>query len=98
LEAARTLNNHWAKRFTNAPIIRDILGTFVNFYVLNPNNMGWFAGFHPFGSTNNGLESANRDFKDRDSFRRKLPLREFFEVASSAVHKWSVSPDLQVFN
>jgi hypothetical protein len=74
--------------------VRDILYTFIEFYV--QKNEGWFAGFQPYASTNNGLESANNDFKERDSFRRKMPLREFFTTASSAIHKWSVSPDLQV--
>ena len=96
MEAARLLNNKWARRFAGQEAILSRLSSFVDFYIKDEANRGWYSAFSEFASQNNGLECANRDFKDRDTLRKRLPIRQFFDVASSAVHKWSISPDLQV--
>lgn len=96
-EAARVLNNEWAARYKERHDVLEILNGFVNFYIKNPANNGWYSGHNQFCNTNNSLERANRDFKDREMGRRRVPIREFFEIAANAVHKWSCNPDLQVY-
>jgi hypothetical protein len=96
MEAARQLNNEWGRRYRNNEEMKAVLKSFVNFYILNEDNNGWFAGFSDYQSTNNGLESANSRFKERDTFRRRVHFRDFFGVAEAAVRKWSELPEFQV--
>jgi hypothetical protein len=54
---------------------------------------GWFEGYSPHVSTNNGLESINEKLKTRESMRRKLPLHSFLEVVNSSVYHFISCPD-----
>lgn len=54
---------------------------------LRPN---WYEGFAPNGpSTNNGLEATNRYFKEKTTFREKLPLNEFLLSIQRTLEDWS---------
>ena len=56
-----------------------------------------WAGFAPeCGRTNNGLESHNRQLKERDFLRRRVPIREFLVIAPSNMKVASLSPEHQV--
>lgn len=50
----------------------------------------WYEGFTPNGpSTNNGLESTNRYFKEKTTFRERLPLNEFLLGLFRTLNGWS---------
>jgi hypothetical protein len=96
LEAARLLNNWWAREHRENAEVLDALQSFTNFYITNEENNGWFAGFSEFPSTNNATESSNRQFKERETFRRRVPMREFITIAPSYMETCSRSPEHQV--
>ena len=74
------------------------LREFIDFYVLNNDNSGWWAGFAPeCARTNNGLESHNRQLKERDFLRRRVSIREFLKIAPSNMKVASLSPEHQVY-
>jgi hypothetical protein len=75
--------------------VRNELHQFVKFYVQNDANNLWHGGDWP--RTNNSLESANRQFKDRATNHRLLPIREFIKIAPEQMEVSSRSPDHQVF-
>ena len=55
---------------------------------------GWFEGAHLFvPSTNNALEATNRVIKDQKTFRNRLPLSQFLQLAIDIVYGWSFDRD-----
>ena len=98
----------WLHRYQGNQAALNALKSFMDFYMWRmvekdgeeeavPTSYStWYAGFTEYASTNNALECANRIFKDRETFRKRLPMREFLDVASKAVRKWSINPDFQV--
>jgi hypothetical protein len=100
MKAARVLNNHWAARFRNPELdhLCDVLDGFVAVYIRHEDNCGWFSGLAPESpTTNNGTESSNRQLKERDTMRRRLPIREFLQMAMQNIRVASLSPEHQVF-
>jgi hypothetical protein len=59
---------------------------------------GWYEGYSPHASTNNGLESINEKLKSRESMRQKLPLHKFLDVVNSSVYHFSSCPDHKARN
>ncbi|KAI1694606.1 hypothetical protein Ddc_21963 [Ditylenchus destructor] len=57
--------------------------------------MYWFEGAAPVISNNSGLESANKNLKDRHVFRRQTPFTQFVEAAEKIPAEWSSQPELQ---
>jgi hypothetical protein len=89
------LYQDWQARFEEQqPQVWAALKKFVTFYVRNDDNCGWHAGEWP--RTNNALESANRQFKDRFTMRRRVPIREFLELAMDYVRVRSLAREQQV--
>jgi len=100
MKAARVLNNHWAARFRDQDRdqMYEILDGFVAVYIRREENCGWFSGLAPESpTTNNGTESSNRQLKERDTMRRRLPIREFLQMAMQNIRVASLSPEHQVF-
>jgi hypothetical protein len=95
-KAARVLNNHWGNRWQHSEEMLDILKAFINFYVQDDNNNGWYSGFAPECPTTNPLEGHNRQFKDRATFRNRTSAREFLEIAAKHIGICSESPEHQV--
>jgi hypothetical protein len=77
--------------------MRGILNTFVEQYIVDESNSGWWAGFSPeCPRTNNGLEAANKQLKARATVWRRQPLRQFLITAADHVHLCSIAPEYQV--
>ena len=95
IKAARVLNNHWAARYRDLDHVREALSQFVDFYIRNADNNCWYNNGGP--RTNNSLEASNRQFKERVTFHRRLPIREFLEEAPKHMRIWSLSAEHQVF-
>nr|XP_049693186.1 uncharacterized protein LOC110379661 [Helicoverpa armigera] len=55
-------------------------------------NRNWFLGAAPMSpSTNNALESFNRNIKDHNTLREQFPLSRFLSVATDMVAQWSLA-------
>jgi hypothetical protein len=97
MAAQHVLSKEWMHRYNANNTALEALHSFAKVYLLHDHNFTWFAGYSEYASTNNALECANRIFKDRETFRRRLPVRDFFLVAENALQKWCINPDFQVF-
>lgn len=54
-------------------------------------NRNWFLSAAPMSpSTNNALESFNRNIKDHNTLRERFPLSRFLSVATDMVAQWSL--------
>ncbi|KAI1728862.1 hypothetical protein DdX_01066 [Ditylenchus destructor] len=67
---------------------------FLNTWIDSPLKY-WFEGASPVISNNSGLESANKNLKDRHVFRRQTPFTQFVEAAEKIPAEWSSQPELQ---
>ncbi|KAH7724315.1 hypothetical protein AAVH_08203 [Aphelenchoides avenae] len=50
----------------------------------------WYEAASPFVSTNNGLESVNKQIKDAHTLRKRLPFRSFVNTVEGFLHGWSI--------
>ncbi|CAG4974255.1 unnamed protein product [Parnassius apollo] len=51
----------------------------------------WFLGAAPRSpATNNALEAFNRNIKDQNTLRERLPLSHFLTIATEMVAQWSL--------
>lgn len=93
------LLSDYCKRKYMSPMVYGFFDYFNENWVNSEINL-WaeFAStnLHYSVSTNNGLENCNRQIKDSNTLRRKLPLAEFLPVAEQIVCQWSVKPEYQV--
>src|SRR5690349_13069646 len=77
----------WIKKWTECPEMKLFLDYFIYEY-LNKFN-GWFEGRKiNCPSTNNCLEATNNVIKKEDTFRNRLPIAQFFEVAILIASSW----------
>ncbi|KAI1723845.1 hypothetical protein DdX_04022 [Ditylenchus destructor] len=67
---------------------------FLNTWIDSPLK-NWFEGASPVISNNSGLESANKNLKDRHVFRRQTPFSQFVEAAEKIPAEWSSQPEFQ---
>ena len=61
---------------------------------------GWYEGFAPgIPSTNNALESTNRQIKESGTFREKRDLAHFVSIVENTiVRNWSIERDISTVN
>jgi hypothetical protein len=68
------------------------VSTFVEYMEKNwiKINCNWYEGAAPgYPSSNNALESTNKQIKDSFTFRNRLPMMQFLELLVSIVTKWT---------
>ena len=70
------------------PFLKEFLEYFNKEWVVA--HKGWFVSYV---STNNGLESINGVIKDQNTYRDRLPLAQFLDVAVDLVRNWSKERD-----
>lgn len=80
----------WNEKFNAA----DFATYFSNVWIYSPLN-GWFEGFSPFCSTNNGLEAYNKNLKQVHTLRRRLKFAEFFRLAPDIIEHWSKTNEVK---
>ena len=67
----------------------DFLLFFKNEYINIRSN--WHQGTAPgYPLTNNALEATNNVIKNEGTFREKMPISRFLQVAQDIVHNWSI--------
>lgn len=54
----------------------------------------WFESSHPLISTNNGLESMNKQLKTTYTLRKKLPFENFVSTALDIVDHWTATSEV----
>ncbi|KAI1709031.1 MULE transposase domain-containing protein [Ditylenchus destructor] len=94
LKASSVLNEEWNNRYTTKPTILKVCEYFFRQWVNSELN-SWYEGYSPYVATNNGLESRNALMK-KVTFRKKLALTEFLQMAENTLSNWSGRPEEQV--
>jgi hypothetical protein len=61
---------------------------FLEQWIQSPEN-GWFEGHSIYCTSNNGLESQNREIKRNHTLRKMMPFKDFLRVATDIVNHWS---------
>uniref|UniRef100_A0A915D8K3 Serpin domain-containing protein n=1 Tax=Ditylenchus dipsaci TaxID=166011 RepID=A0A915D8K3_9BILA len=84
----------WQTRYAGQYRILEVCAYFSKEWIDSPLN-GWFEGFSPYASTNNGLESKNGLLK-KITFRKKLSVNDFLLMVEKTMNLWSVQPENQV--
>ncbi|KAI1728908.1 hypothetical protein DdX_01117 [Ditylenchus destructor] len=97
-KAAELLLESWIERWPIDNEIGEKVSSFATYFLntwVDSPLKYWFEGASPVISNNSGLESANKNFKDRHVFRRQTPFTQFVEAAEKIPAEWSSQPELQ---
>ncbi|KAI1703755.1 hypothetical protein DdX_14694 [Ditylenchus destructor] len=99
--AAELLIESWIERWPIDNEIGEKVSSFATYFLntwIDSPLKYWFEGASPVISNNSGLESANKNLKDRHVFRRQKPFTQFVEAAEKIPAEWSSQPELQPLN
>ncbi|KAI1718023.1 hypothetical protein DdX_06435 [Ditylenchus destructor] len=98
-KAAELLIESWIVRWPIDNEIGEKVSSFSTYFLntwIDSPLKNWFEGASPVISNNSGLESANKNLKDRHVFRRQTPFTQFVEAAEKIPAEWSSQPEFQV--
>ncbi|KAI1716348.1 hypothetical protein DdX_07395 [Ditylenchus destructor] len=97
-KAAELLLESWIERWPIDNEIGEKVSSFATYFLntwIDSPLKNWFEGASPVISNNSGLESANKNLKDRHVFRRQTPFSQFVEAAEKIPAEWSSQPEFQ---
>jgi hypothetical protein len=83
---------------TKHSLVKDFFGYFRKVWIESKES-NWFEGANAWSSSNNqSIEGVNKEIKAAHTFRKRMPLGEFFDCMLRMVHEWSLQDASLLFS